>query len=197
MHTSKSASINLSFNSSARSSLLPCSTRTFTSGVHLANSLLQLSNVDFGTTTMNGPSIPFQFLPMRQPSGEQLAFHHAVFTETSRIPFGHATSYGQIARRIYRPQNARQVGMSLKNMDTYTRFFDDPEFANLPWWRVVNSQGVISKRERAESVVTQAELLQREGVEVHQRGGEYFIDLNQYGWFEDPSDTEDGSEEDD
>ncbi|KAG7881894.1 hypothetical protein KL905_000620 [Ogataea polymorpha] len=134
---------------------------------------------------------------MRQPTGEQLVFHHSVFTETCKIPYGRVTSYGQIARRIYRPQNARQVGMSLKNLTTYSRFFDDPEFQSLPWWRVVNSQGMISKRERADAVREQASLLRGEGVIVSERGGEYFVDLNKFGWFADASDDGESSDESD
>ncbi|KAH3677451.1 hypothetical protein OGATHE_000925 [Ogataea polymorpha] len=87
--------------------------------------------------------------------------------------------------------------MSLKNLTTYSRFFDDPEFQSLPWWRVVNSQGMISKRERADAVREQASLLRGEGVIVSERGGEYFVDLNKFGWFADASDDGESSDESD
>lgn len=52
-----------------------------------------------------------------------------------RIPKGKVASYGQIARMAGLPKHARLVGYVLKHLD---------ETSEVPWYRVINSQGKIS-----------------------------------------------------
>lgn len=51
------------------------------------------------------------------------------------IPFGRVASYGQIAALAGLPRHARLVGRVLSRMD---------ESSQIPWHRVINSQGQIS-----------------------------------------------------
>ena len=51
------------------------------------------------------------------------------------IPYGKVATYGQIAKLAGLPKHARLVGYVLKNMDADTE---------IPWHRVINSQGKIS-----------------------------------------------------
>ena len=103
----------------------------------------------------------------RHPSEEQLAFHYAVYAKVCKIPPGHVTSYGCIAKLIDCPQRPRQVGMSLKYMSRYLCYLTDSEGRPLfkdevPWWRVISSQGVISRRETVQDEQRQVERLKSE-----------------------------------
>ena len=51
------------------------------------------------------------------------------------IPYGKVATYGQIAKLAGLPKHARLVGYILKKMDADTE---------IPWHRVINSQGKIS-----------------------------------------------------
>ena len=75
------------------------------------------------------------------------------------------------------PRAARAVGYALSalrqpNQDGYTS-------ANVPWQRVVNSQGRISIRHREATANKQAEMLRAEGVAVDGNGR---IDLSIHLW---------------
>lgn len=57
---------------------------------------------------------------------------------------------------------------------------------DLPWQRVVSSQGKISARTPRENCARQAELLRREGLVVESdEMGLFCVDLLLYGWFPD------------
>lgn len=117
-----------------------------------------------------------------QLDDEKKAFHFAVYDAVLQIPAGNVTSYGHIAYLIGRPQNSRQVGSSLKHL-SHLRDVLNREGASLgevPWWRVINSAGMISLRENGE--FEQASLLRQEGVSVLER---HRVDLDEYGWFPD------------
>ena len=86
------------------------------------------------------------------------------------IPYGKVASYGQIARMAGLPKHARLVGYVLKHLDSE---------AEIPWHRVINSQGKIS----LSKLDDQGENIQRvkllaEGVMVI---GDK-INLKQYQW---------------
>ncbi|MCL4110391.1 UNVERIFIED_CONTAM: hypothetical protein GTU68_025403 [Idotea baltica] len=91
-----------------------------------------------------------------------------------RIPVGQVATYGQIARLAGKPKNSRQVGAVLRGLKADS---------NVPWHRVVNAKGEISRRtHRLDCESTQAERLRCEGVEFDDS---LRIDLTQYQW--DPS----------
>ena len=71
------------------------------------------------------------------------------------IPEGYVMTYGQIAAYAGNPRGARQVSRILHSMT---------EKYQLPWHRVINSQGGISLTGDAGFV--QAAMLKREGIEV-------------------------------
>ncbi|MGE4316723.1 MGMT family protein [Acinetobacter sp.] len=86
------------------------------------------------------------------------------------IPYGKVASYGQIAKLAGLPKHARLVGYVLKHLDAK---------AEIPWHRVINSQGKIS----LSKLDDQGENIQRvkllaEGVMVI---GDK-INLKQYQW---------------
>lgn len=115
---------------------------------------------------------------------EAKAFHYAVYSTVSQIPYGNVTSYGHIAYLIGKPNNARQVGSSLKNCQYIISRLNQENalIENLPWWRVLLALGSISVREHGE--YEQAKRLREEGVEVNNMK----VDLSQVGWF--PDETE-------
>jgi methylated-DNA-protein-cysteine methyltransferase-like protein len=70
------------------------------------------------------------------------------------IPEGHVLSYGEVARRAGFGNGARRVSRILHSAS---------ETHNLPWHRVVNSQGQISLKDDAYEL--QRSLLENEGIE--------------------------------
>ena len=89
----------------------------------------------------------------------------------SEIPRGAVATYGQVASLAGAPGAARHVGRFL---------FHLPEGAGLPWHRVVNSRGEISRApSRRGSDERQRGLLEREGVHFDVRGR---IPLDEYLW---------------
>lgn len=61
------------------------------------------------------------------------SFFDRVYEVVSQIPCGKVASYGQIARMLNAPRSAKSVGFAMRNC---------PE--NLPWYRVVKSDGSIA-----------------------------------------------------
>jgi methylated-DNA-protein-cysteine methyltransferase-like protein len=76
-----------------------------------------------------------------------------VYRLVRRVPRGAVVTYGQIAAMLGAPRAARAVGGAMR------RCPDD-----VPWHRVVNAQGGISRRRRLGSVLTQRIRLEQEGV---------------------------------
>lgn len=95
-----------------------------------------------------------------------------IYAVVCRIPEGRVATYGQIARLIKRPRGARQVGYALAALG------DDKQ---VPWHRVVNAQGAISRRAKGGYEEYQRILLESEGVLFDENGR---IDLSQYLWHE-------------
>ena len=86
------------------------------------------------------------------------------------IPFGKVATYGQIAKLAGLPKHARLVGTVLKNLD---------EGSQLPWHRVINSQGKISLskfNEKGENI--QQLKLEAEG--IYLLNGK--VNLKEFAW---------------
>ena len=66
---------------------------------------------------------------------DDLTFPDRVYEIVARIPSGHATTYGAIARALGNPRGAREVGWALNSV---------PEGSNLPCHRVVDREGRLS-----------------------------------------------------
>lgn len=104
----------------------------------------------------------------------QQAYYEQVWQLVRQVPRGKVATYGQIALLIPPPMGV--------DFDSYKAF--SPRWVggamaacpdDVPWQRVINSQGKISERQGAER---QRELLEEEGVEFVKDK----IDLKKYGW---------------
>ena len=104
-------------------------------------------------------------------------YNEKVYLIARAIPSGRVMAYGHIAHLILPPANVppdtylklspRWVGSAMANCP------DD-----VPWQRVINSQGKISDRPGFSTVV-QRKLLEEEGVIFDERDR---VDLKRYGW---------------
>jgi methylated-DNA-protein-cysteine methyltransferase-like protein len=101
-------------------------------------------------------------------------FYDQVYDVVRRIPAGRVTTYGRIANMLGRPNAARAVGYALAALGSETSPHDD-----VPWQRVVNSQGRISIVNREYTANEQAERLRGEGVPVDEQ---LRLDLDRYLW---------------
>ena len=105
----------------------------------------------------------------------QQAYYEQVWALVRQIPSGKVAAYGQIAMMLpppngvefeaYKAFGPRWVGGAMANCP------DD-----VPWQRVINSQGKISARPGAER---QRQMLEEEGVEFDPKDR---VDLKKYGW---------------
>ncbi|HCV42603.1 MAG TPA: methyltransferase [Bacteroidetes bacterium] len=92
-----------------------------------------------------------------------------IWETVRRIPKGKVATYGGIAEMCGFPRHARLVGYALHNL---------PLGSNIPWHRVVNSQGRISLSKWSGGYQKQKLLLEKEGVVfVRER-----INLSTFGW---------------
>jgi methylated-DNA-protein-cysteine methyltransferase-like protein len=114
--------------------------------------------------------------PFISPPNQAL-FREKVWDITRQIPAGKVATYGQIAAMIPPPE-----GMNLKEYDAYGPRWVGGAMAacpeDVPWQRVINSQGKISLRKDGDST-EQRERLEAEGVVFDARDR---VDLNVYRW---------------
>jgi methylated-DNA-protein-cysteine methyltransferase-like protein len=103
-----------------------------------------------------------------------LNFYEQVYAVVRRIPRGKVTSYGRVAQMLGAPNAARAVGYALRALND-----KGDDYADVPWQRVVNSQGRISIVNREATPHRQAELLRSEGVHV---SDDLRIDLDRFLW---------------
>jgi methylated-DNA-protein-cysteine methyltransferase related protein len=87
--------------------------------------------------------------------------YQQIYAVVRRIPRGRVATYGQIAALAGLAGHARQVGYALHAL---------PEETVVPWHRVVNAQGGISRRSVPGAELVQRQLLLREGVPLDGRG---------------------------
>jgi methylated-DNA-protein-cysteine methyltransferase-like protein len=102
-------------------------------------------------------------------------FYEQVYAVVRHIPRGQVTSYGRIAAMLGAPNAARAVGYALRALKDKK----DPAYDDIPWQRVINSQGRISIVNREHGAQRQAELLRQEGIIV---SPELRINLDIYLW---------------
>jgi methylated-DNA-protein-cysteine methyltransferase-like protein len=106
---------------------------------------------------------------------DKVAFRHAVWNIVQSIPPGTVTTYGEIARALGRPRNARLVGQVLRIT---------PAELDLPCHRVVASNGTLSGGWMFGHPVVMKGLLEDEGVPFR---SEYVVDLRRCFWSPDDS----------
>jgi len=102
--------------------------------------------------------------------GEAGVTYRRIYTVVRRIPPGRIASYGQVAGLAGLPGRARQVGYAMYAL---------PKGTDVPWHRVVNAAGAISRRRVPGAELSQRMLLEREGVRFGPRGR---ISIEQFGW---------------
>ena len=99
-----------------------------------------------------------------------LSFKEKVINFVKKIPSGKVVSYGQVAAAAGSPKAARQVGGILRSINAAD--------GKIPWWRVINNQGIISiKGNWTATKELQRDLLRREGVKV---SGDFTLDIEKY-----------------
>ena len=106
---------------------------------------------------------------MTQSNSGYSQFTQKVITVIQAVPFGTVVSYGQVAAYVGVPRAARQVGMTLRNLE---------ESVSLPWWRVINNAGRITIKGNLHNTPDiQRKLLQHEGIMV---GDDFTVDIEHY-----------------
>ena len=96
-------------------------------------------------------------------------WYRNVWKVVLEIPSGHVLTYGEVARLAGLPGAARRVSQALRRA---------PRGMNLPWHRVINSQGKISFPEDSSGWVRQKDMLEAEGVVFLNAK----INLDQFGY---------------
>jgi methylated-DNA-protein-cysteine methyltransferase related protein len=91
-----------------------------------------------------------------------------IYALVRQVPPGRVTTYGRIARRV--GCTARTVGFAMAAL---------PAGHDVPWQRVINSQGKVSPRRNGDGNLLQRLLLEAEGVRFDDRG---CADLDAFGW---------------
>jgi methylated-DNA-protein-cysteine methyltransferase-like protein len=87
--------------------------------------------------------------------------YQRIYAVVRRIPKGRVATYGQVASLAGLAGHARQVGYALHAL---------PDGTSVPWHRVVNASGGISRRSMPGGELVQRQLLEREGVLLDGRG---------------------------
>jgi len=97
---------------------------------------------------------------------EAASLYQSIYILVRQIPAGKVSSYGRIAKII--GTTARTVGFAMAAL---------PPGSDVPWQRVINSQGKVSRRTDGEGNILQQDLLEQEGVKFNNQGK---LDLNSY-----------------
>jgi len=117
-------------------------------------------------------------------------FFERVYRLVRQVPHGKVTSYGAIARMLGHPRAARTVGWALHSLPSSVSPSEelppsvppsggDERGGDVPWHRVINSQGRISTSCREHSANLQRTLLEAEGIQFDERG---YVDWDRFGW---------------
>ncbi len=91
-----------------------------------------------------------------------------IYALIRQVPPGYVTTYGQIGKLL--GCTARTVGFALSAL---------PSGSDVPWQRVINSQGRVSPRTDGEGNLLQKDLLEAEGLCFDCN---LWVDLAVYGW---------------
>ena len=96
------------------------------------------------------------------------SLYNRIYSLVCMVPQGHVTTYGEISRQA--GCTAHTVGFALAAL---------PAGHDVPWQRVVNSQGRVSDRNGGDGSLVQRLLLEAEGIRFDKRQQ---VDLQRYGW---------------
>lgn len=93
-----------------------------------------------------------------------------IYATVKRVPKGRVATYGQIAAVAGLGRQARQVGYALHAL---------PDGSNVPWHRVINARGEVSRRGEPGWEHIQRSLLEGEGVRFDAAGR---VSLRAFQW---------------
>ncbi len=94
-----------------------------------------------------------------------------IYAVVKRIPEGRVATYGQVAALAGLPRRARLAGTALR---------ETPDGLEIPWQRVINAGGKVSRRAGlGVEEGYQRHLLEEEGVVFNASGR---VDLERFGW---------------
>ncbi len=96
-------------------------------------------------------------------------YRERVYEIVNKIPVGRVMTYGQIAAILGAGYTPRTIGFVMHAADT----------RNVPWQRVINSQGACSTGRMTLPVNLQQQILEDEGVSFNEKGR---CDLKIYQW---------------
>ena len=99
-----------------------------------------------------------------------MSTYERIYDVVRRIPRGRVATYGQVAELAGLSGQARQTGYALHALAAET---------TVPWHRVLNAQGAVSRRGEGGDMLTQRLLLEREGVRFGAAGK---VSLARYRW---------------
>ena len=99
-------------------------------------------------------------------------YRERVYEIVRQIPSGRVMTYGQIAEILGEGYTPRTVGYVMHGSDT----------ENVPWQRVINSQGACSTGRMTMPINLQQNMLESEGVVFSDKGK---CDLGVYLWYPD------------
>ena len=99
---------------------------------------------------------------------ETTPLYDRIYTLVRQVPSGRVTTYGRIGRLA--GCTGRTVGFAMAAL---------PACSDVPWQRVINSQGRISPRADGDGSLIQRHLLEAEGICFDSRER---VDLERYGW---------------
>jgi methylated-DNA-protein-cysteine methyltransferase-like protein len=108
------------------------------------------------------------------------AYRERVYSIVRRIPVGKVMTYGQLAMVLGDGYTARTVGYVMHGADK-----------DVPWQRVINSQGKCSTGRLTIPINLQQEILEAEGVRFSERGK---CDLAEFRWFPEEYEDDDNDE---
>jgi methylated-DNA-protein-cysteine methyltransferase related protein len=101
---------------------------------------------------------------------DEKSYRERVYKIVREIPSGRVMTYGQIAEMLGEGYTARTVGYVMHAAET----------ENVPWQRVINSQGGCSTGKILLPYNVQQKILEDEGVIFNDKGK---CDLEKYRWF--------------
>ncbi len=96
--------------------------------------------------------------------------YEKIYEVVRRIPKGRVATYGQVATLAGLPGHARQVGYALNSL---------PDGSDVPWHRVINARGEVSKRSEPFYHSLQHNMLEAEGVAFDRAAR---VSLRRYQW---------------
>lgn len=108
---------------------------------------------------------------------DEESYRAKVWNLVRQIPEGRVMTYGQIAAILGEGYTPRTVGYVMHAADT----------ENVPWQRVINSQGACSTGKMTIPVNLQQKMLEDEGVAFNEKGK---CDLAKYLWYPDGHEPE-------